>query len=184
MSDKNISMEYSWSYSSIWPYNGMVNDLWRGIQAEENYLVALGLFAYSEALGRMILNTVGDGGRGEGLKAYRHFTEKFIRYSFNDVDWKTIFGSFRNGLAHQFFIKKSGSGVYNEDGTKACGIDVSGDGFHVYIHSYFLHFVRGLQRALDNGDLKVDDPVFTTTATSSSSPSVILRLGDDSGLST
>ena len=182
MSDKNISMEYSWLYSSIWPYNGMVNDLWRGIQAEENYLVALGLFAYSEALGRMILNTVGN--RGGGPKAYRHFTEEFIGYSFKEDDWGIIFDSFRNGLAHQFFIKKSGSSACNEDGTKACGIDVSGDGFHVYIHSYFLHFVRGLQKALDNGDLKVDDPVFTTTATSSSSPPVILRLGDDSGLST
>jgi hypothetical protein len=59
MNTKTIEMQLRWKYSDRWPYSGMVNDIWRGIQAEQNYLVALGLFAYSEALGRIVLGTIG-----------------------------------------------------------------------------------------------------------------------------
>ena len=145
MSDKTIRMEYSWKYSSQCPYNWMVNDLWRGVQAEQNYLVALGHFAYSEAIGRRILGTTGK--FGGGADAFREFTKKYVGYDF--PDWKLVFNNFRNGLAHEFYIKQYGSAVYNDDGSAPCGIDVSGSSFSVRIHSYFRHFVKGVERALD-----------------------------------
>lgn len=151
---KEIQMEFQWKYGEdkYWPFNGMVNDLWRGVQAEQNYLVALGLFAYSEALGRMILKTIGQ--NGGGTEAFREFTEKYVGYTFtDDAEWKNVFDKYRNGLAHEFFIKKPGSVVYNEDGTAPCGITISGTAFEIRIHSYFLHFARGLERALDAGVL-------------------------------
>lgn len=151
MSIKNIETEYNWKHGGVWPFNGMVNDLYRGVQANENYLVALGLFAYSEALGRMILGTVGDNSKGSGLRAFQEFTEKYVGYKF--ADWVSLFDLFRNGLAHQFFIKKAGSGVYEDDGTAACGIIVTGAGLEVHMNSYFAHFARGLERAIDAGVL-------------------------------
>ena len=149
---KIIKMEYSWKYHSCWPYNGIVNDLWRGVQAEQNYLVALGLFAYSEVLGRRILGTIGQS--GGGTEAFREFTEKYVGYSFSDdAEWRMVFNKYRNGLAHEFYIKQPGSGVYNDDGSAKCGIDISGAHFILKIHSYFLHFVRGIESALDQGKL-------------------------------
>ncbi|HRY52437.1 MAG TPA: hypothetical protein P5089_01125 [Candidatus Portnoybacteria bacterium] len=150
MSKKNIELEYSWKYSEVWPYNGMVNDLYRGVQAEQNYLVALGLFAYSEALGRMILGTIGR--RGGGAKAFRAFTEKYVGYKF--VNWDEVFDLYRNGFVHEFYIKKIGSGVYNDDGLAKCGLVISGSVLHVLINSYFKHFAVGLERAIDAGVLQ------------------------------
>lgn len=149
MRDKVIQMDYGWKYASCCPFNWMVADLWRGVQAEQNYLVALGLFSYSEAIGRMILGTTGKG--GGGATPFREFTEKYVGYSF--ADWDAVFGSFRNGLAHEFYIKRYGSAVYNDDGSAPCGIDVSGGSFVIRIHSYFRHFVGGLERALAAGVL-------------------------------
>lgn len=151
MPNKTIQMEYDWKYKDLIPYSWMVNDLYKGVQAEQNYLVALGLFAYSEMVGRKILGTIGN--QGGGLVAFREFTEKQVGYSFTDQEWKDIFDKYRNGLAHEFFIKDNGGGVYNEDGTAACGIDISNK-FIVKINSYFKHFVTGLEKALDQNLLK------------------------------
>lgn len=150
MKNKEIQMEYIWKYNEIWPYNGIVNDLWRGIQAEQNYLVALGLFAYSEFLGREILNTIGNNARGEGLRAYREFTKNYVGYSFTKEKWKEIFNKYRNGFAHEFFNKESESAVINDDGLASCGIDISGKPYKLMIHSYFLHFAKGLEKAIEN----------------------------------
>jgi hypothetical protein len=127
----------------------MVNDLWRGVQAEQNYLVALGLFTYSEALGRMILRTTGK--RGRGWKAFREFTEQYVGYSFSN--WQEVYDNFRNGLAHSYWIKDVGA-VWDEDGSAPCGIDASGSVRAVRMRSYFMHFVEGLERALTAGVLK------------------------------
>lgn len=151
MNKKEIEMEYRWNYSHRWPFNGMVNDLWRGVQGEQNYLVALGLFAYSEAIGRMILGTIGK--NGGGLDAFKKFTKEYVLYSFTDDEWREIFNKYRNGFAHEFFIKVPGSAVYNENGTAKCGIDISKTPYTLRIHSYFLHFARGLEKALDAGVL-------------------------------
>ena len=153
MSNKTIEMEYAWKYNKLWPYNGMVNDLWRGVQAEENYLVALGLFVYSEILGRMILGTIGE--NGGGSVAFREFTERYIGYSFvNDAEWKEVFDKYRNGFAHEFYIKELRSAVYNEKGSASCGIDISQKPYKLCIHSYFIHFSKGLEKAIDLGVLK------------------------------
>ncbi|HLG34211.1 MAG TPA: hypothetical protein VI757_04970 [Bacteroidia bacterium] len=154
MDSENIEMVYSWKYTDAWPYNWMVNDLWRGVQAEQNYLVALGLFTYSEVLGRMILRTVGIS--GDGPKAFRKFTEEYVGYKFaDDREWKNVFDIYRNGLAHEFFIKSMGGKVYNEDGTAPCGITISGTFFELRIHSYFIHFTKGLEKAIDEKVLEL-----------------------------
>lgn len=149
MREKTIQMDYSWKYSSRCPYDWMVNDLWRGVQAEQNYLVALGLFTYSETLGRMIFRASGK--RFRGWRAFKEFTEKYVGYSF--PNWDDVYQKFRNGLSHEYWIKGVGA-VWDDDGSAPCGIDASGTVLAVRMRSYFLHFVNGLERALMTGVLK------------------------------
>ena len=149
----HVIMEYCWKYNKpgFEPYSWMVNDLYRGIQAGENYLVALGLFTYSEAVGRLILNTIDNNKIGAGLKAYKKFTKEYINYSFTEKEWKRLFDDVRNGLTHRYFIKNRFGTVFNEDedGTRSCGIEFDKDKINIYIHSYFKHFVAGLEKYLD-----------------------------------
>jgi hypothetical protein len=140
-----IVLEYSWKYSSSWPYNGMVNDLWRGVQANENYLVALGLFSYSEILGRNILNKLDV--HDDGLPYFKEFTIKYVGYK--DEDLKKLFDSARNGLSHRYFMKHQEGTVYNDQGNLPCGYEISATSIKIYIHTYFKHFVLGLEKYLD-----------------------------------
>lgn len=143
----HIIMEYPWKYnkSGFEPYCWMVNDLYRGIQAEQNYLVALGLFSYSEYLWRIILGNIGT--RNNGWKCFKKFTENYIGYSF--YDWEKIFDNIRNWLAHRYFIKTLGW-VYNDNWELGCWIKRLENGeLQIYIHSYFKHFVKGLEKYLD-----------------------------------
>ncbi len=154
MSTKIIDLEYPWKYNDgrNWPYNGMVNDLWRGIQADQNYLVALGLFAYSEMLGRELRGTVGNRNIGKGFEAYKEFTENFVGYAFEESLLKDIFDRYRNGLAHEYFIKSQNGMsaiIYNDDGNRSCGIVLSKGTAELYIHTYFKHFVAGLEKMLN-----------------------------------
>lgn len=144
-----LELELQWKYKNCPPpYNWMVNDLYRGIQAQENYLVALGLFVYSEALGRVILGTVGHS--GGGCEAFREFTEKYVGYSFEGGEWKNIFNDCRNGLAHQYFVKNKIGSILNEDGSRTCGIEMGKNNImNIYINSYFNSFVKGLEKYLD-----------------------------------
>ena len=151
----SIELEYpDWHYPDKIPYCWMINDLYRGVQAQQNYLVALGLFSYSEAIGRMILGTIGNNSRGYGLNAFREFTEKYVGYTFaSDENWALVFDRYRNGLVHQFYIKNVGAIIYNEDGSAPCGITISGLTLELRIHSYFKHFVGGLNNAMKAGVL-------------------------------
>lgn len=151
----SIELEYpGWKYPDKLPYYWMISDLYRGVQAQQNYLVALGLFSYSEAIGRMILGTIGDKRIGYGLNAFREFTERYVGYTFEtDKTWGWVFDKYRNGLVHQFYIKDMGAIIYNEDGSAPCGITITGQTLELRIHSYFNHFVKGLQNAIEAGVL-------------------------------
>ena len=139
-------MDFPWKYSSekYWPFNGMVNDLYRGVQAEENYLVALGLLAYSEAIGGLLIDLRV---MGDGCKCFRAFTEKYVGYKFNH--WGQLHDDIRNGLAHQYFIKNRLGVVLNDPGDRPSGISENAAGIEIYINTYFQHFVRGLEKFLD-----------------------------------
>jgi hypothetical protein len=148
MPKKIIEMHYPWKYSGAIPYSWMVNDLYRGIQAEQNYLVALGIFSYSEALGRMILGTIGNSRPGLGFVAFKEFTEKYVGYRFLDeAQWKKVFDISRNGLAHQYYLKSWEGKIYSDDGTAPCGIKISSSPIELRINSYF---VKGIENVIDS----------------------------------
>jgi len=138
-----VIKDYKWRYSDKWPYNGMVNDLYRGIQAGENYLVALGLFCYSEALGWEYTNK-----KSKDFNAYKIFTEKFVGYKFDNLE--EIYKDSRNGLAHRYFIKNRFGTINNDNGNMSCGIVVNSESdITINIRTYFKHFVIGLESMLD-----------------------------------
>lgn len=146
-----IKLEYQWKYGNKWPYNGMVNDLYRGIQAGENYLVALGLFSYSEVIG-----WEKRGARDSdvnGWECYKEFTENYVGYN-NISGLEEVFRDSRNGLAHRYFIKNKPGGIINDypEGGIRQGI-IKDTVINIYIYSYFKDFVKGLEKYIDEETL-------------------------------
>lgn len=150
MDTKTIKLIYNWKYKNKWPYNGMVDDLYRGIQANENFLVALGIIVYSEAVGGEI---IGFRKHGDGCKCFREFTEKYIGYKF--PDWGNIYDKVRNGLTHLYGMKAKVSEVNMDLGNLDYGISDKGEKIIIHVHSYFKHFVRGLEKYLDSKNFKI-----------------------------
>lgn len=150
MHTKTIKLIYNWKYKNIWPYCGMVDDLYRGVQANENFLVALGLIVYSEAIGREIFQTKKP---KDGSLSFQKFTEEYIGYKL--LDWKRIYTRIRNGLAHFYGMNVKISEVNMDVGNLNCGIEDKGDRITLHVKSYFNHFVRGLEKYLDTKRIKI-----------------------------
>lgn len=149
-----IEMKFAWKYDQDqhWPYNGIVNDLYRSVQAEMNYATAQLLFNYSEFIGRKMLGTVGSWKKGDDIKAYREFTKKYVGYKdISSKELEKIFNDCRNGLAHEYFVKGEYTAIMNDPGNLPCGIEKRGNNYTIYIHTYFNHFVHGLEHAIDEG---------------------------------
>ena len=148
---KKIKMECKWKYSDKWPYNGMVNDLYRGIQAEENYLVALGLFVYSEAIGWEIRGA--KKADQNNWECFKVFTKNYVGYR-NIHDLEKIFRDSRNGLAHIYFVKNRFGSIINDGGSKGCGIEANDSNVIIYVRTYFKDFKKGLEKYLDEQNKK------------------------------
>ncbi len=116
-----VKMQYPWKY--MWhinsPYNWMINDLFRGIQTNSNYLVALGIFAYSEAIGWKLRGE--DDKDSKGWLCYENFTKKYMGNSYDFMTYE-IRNSARNGLAHRYFVKNLPGRVSRDSGDLPCGI--------------------------------------------------------------
>lgn len=145
MDTKIIKLIYDWKYKDKWPYNGMVDDLYRGIQANENFLVALGILVYSEAIGREILNTRK---KKDGRDSFRKFTEEYIGYKF--PDWNRIYNRIRSGMIHIYGMNVKYTEVCMDAGNLDCGINDKEEKITLYVRSYFNHFVKGLEKYLDS----------------------------------
>jgi len=156
------------------------NDIERCIKAKANYVVALALLSYTEYLGALISGAIGS--RGEGgrnfKKALSYFLKKYkqvnssivIRYVDKDrkpmLDKKgnpkqdtEIYGLFRCGLAHEYFIKGLGKVNNNENGyadPRRIGIElenipkndtlyqISQKRFIFYTNEYFRDFKKAV----------------------------------------
>lgn len=136
-----------------WPYNGMVHDVQVAIDGKANYLAALGLVAYSEAVGREICES-----QGKAFARFNTFVGEYMGYEAVATDTKgKIYDWFRNGLAHEYFIKGNKSIVAMrlspEDkaaGKMVPGIIVSQDKQvkAFIVEEYFRDFQKGLARWL------------------------------------
>lgn len=150
-----------------WPesHKFMVNDLTKSIQcAKANYLVALGLFCYTEALGLQLLQL-----RAKNLKAkfngrdcFNIFAREYLEYGDVLDKHPNLYGIYRNGLCHEYFIKTNSGGqsvvalYFGEDKEKLIsqGININkgiaiddSDKFRVFIiEPYLRDFVAGVRK--------------------------------------
>jgi hypothetical protein len=153
-----------------WPevYQFMVDDLIRSIkEAKANYLVALGLFCYTEVVGRHILRfrekKINQLFRNNG-RCFKTFAKDYLGYGEILDKNPNAFDVYRNGLSHEFYIKKDPAGratgvflYYGDDERdrnkmRASGIDldkgiaISTDGVNrvFVIEPYLNAFIKGI----------------------------------------
>jgi len=95
-----------------WPYNGIVNDLRKAVEAGTNYLAALGMICWSEFIGRQIARRRWEPG-GSNFDCFARFVTGYMRYDLGPSAG-AVYGAFRDGLVHEFFIKGRDTTVATE----------------------------------------------------------------------
>jgi len=121
----------------------MINDLYRGLQTKSNYLVALGLLAYSEAIGWIIT-----GKKKQNYPCFEEFTKKYAGISnMEKKRWQKV----RHGLAHRYFAKVDflRIDVAGDIETEAVVADDGNKAITIYVDKYFYKFVAGVEKLLD-----------------------------------
>lgn len=139
---KNVKLFYAWKHRNPKPnpYDWMLDDLYRGIQTDSFYLVALGLLSYSEAIGWVILNEKNN----DSWDCYKVFTHNYIGYSnIKRKDWNDL----RNGLAHRYYGKNRTTTINNDNFHS--GIQSTKSTLSLHVGKYFQDFVKGLVKLLD-----------------------------------
>lgn len=155
----------------------MVNDLTKSITgANANYLVALGLFCYTEALGLQLLQfKARDVNRKfKSRECFHAFAGEYLNYQDVLEKHPNIYGMFRNGLCHEYFIKivrggQGGVSLYYSDDTENLisqgidptkGIAISKDGrFRFFvIEPYLNDFVVAVRRLSEEMQAKNWNP--------------------------
>ncbi len=148
------------------PYRWMVEDLQKSLDAGANYLVGLGLFCYTEVLGKKILTFRNPGEdfwkNKYNKQAFNLFLGEYMGYqNIIDSSGDKIYDLFRHGLAHQYFIKGTHSGVFlhfdppSEGQLKKLGVDTGRglivlNGNNVLLARIYLgHFLEGIQKFLE-----------------------------------
>jgi len=134
------------------PYSFMIDDLERSIKlAKANYLVALGLFCYSEIIGRYILRFKKRKANNSDsfntfVRDYMGYKKLINKYGDKIYDW------FRHGLCHEYYIKGEITGVYvvYDKKTSKQGIAISKDKTKRFlvIKPYLRDFKKGIIKFL------------------------------------
>ena len=151
------------------PYRWMAEDLHKSLNAKANYLVGLGLFCYTEVLGKKILEfrepEKNFWNNRYNRPAFNLFLGEYMGYQdIIDNSQDKVYDWFLNGLKHQYFIKGSNSGVYlyfdspSEKKLRERGIDTNKgliilDGNNILLAQiYFNHFLTGIQEFLQESE--------------------------------
>ena len=134
----------------------MVNDITAAIKGDANYLAALGLFCYTEIIGRSVLKLKTGQNKPSATKSFNEFLRNYMGYKklVDKHKWK-IYDWFRNGLAHEFPIKRTGVGqsgvfVQYDKRTSRQGIFLSNDNEarFIILKAYFRDFKKGIKKYL------------------------------------
>lgn len=161
------SKEYIIDYFHEFIFGFIYHDIDQCIRAQANYVVALALLSYTEYLGALVSGHIGLGNKGRQSfrKALSYFPEEYkqvndsIVIQYVDKDGKPvlekkgkkkgkpkqekeIYGLFRCGLVHEYFIKGE-SIIYNDPygPTKShIGIIKTGGKLEFHTNEYFRDF--------------------------------------------
>ncbi len=147
--DESIPLSID-EWFNLYVYNWMYKDLRRAIDAGANYLAALGLSVYSEALMQFEFE-----GNGNSQLRFDKFLE-LLPDEYKKVDAKLkslsskdgLYNRVRCGLAHEYFVKKKAT-IYREPkGAIPCGIiyNEKNDELFIILETYFTDFKRGAEK--------------------------------------
>ena len=111
------------------PYGWMIEELVhslyeRGGQIQGNYLTAIGLFCYSEIVGREIMkykNSHTGKKRFNNKKCFDLFLREYMEYEKLMDKYKNIYDWYRHGLCHEYKIKgpsETGVFVYYDESSR------------------------------------------------------------------
>jgi hypothetical protein len=139
-----------------WPYNGIMRDLTVAVEAGANYLAALGLICYSEFLGRRIAEMRNEP-PGTNFDCFKRFVCHYMGYDLGSLAG-AVYGSFRDGLVHEYFIKGRETAVATElhqldpaERVAGLAFDPTGGLRVFFVREYFRDFEAGLRKWLAEG---------------------------------
>jgi len=143
-------------------YDWMIYDVEKSFKAGALYLVALGLFCYSEIAGRDIFyfkNPKSKKSEFKNWKCFNLFVGEYMGYIDLLENNDRVYKNFRDGLCHEYHIKSEGkSGVfvyYDKDSIpkfKIHGIDTTkgiiNDQFNkvIILELYLADFKKGIEK--------------------------------------
>ncbi|GEM_PF-2706286 len=155
------------------PYGFMIEELVHSLyakndQVQGNYLTALGLFCYSEVIGREIMSykdSSTNKERFKNQKCFDLFLGEYMGYQELLVKYPNIYDWYRNGLCHNYKIKGSGNSetgvfVYYDppsilefkrvgiDTTKGILLSQKSQKRHFILRPYLEDFIKGIKKFL------------------------------------
>ena len=143
-----------------WPYNGIVRDLTVAVENGCNYLAALALICWSEFIGRQMARTRGEP-EGTNFDCFKRFVTGGMGYDLGPSAG-AVYGAFRDGLVHEFFIKGRDPAVATElhtldPATRFPGLafDPNGGLRVFFVRQYFQDFEAALRRWLGETGLRL-----------------------------
>ncbi|MBL7838104.1 MAG: hypothetical protein JNM67_11350 [Bacteroidetes bacterium] len=155
---KEIELFYNWNFKDFpefTTYNWMINDLYRGVQTDSNYLVTLGIIAYSEAIGWKIRGENDDD--KDNWARFKAFTNQYMGYDFTSKASEKLYRNIRNELAHHYFIKRGKESIKKwldkNNGPYSVISEVDGE-ITIFYNIFFNDFVNGVQKYLSELMLK------------------------------
>jgi hypothetical protein len=135
------------SFFKEYVFGFMCNDIERTMQQGCNFLCALGLVAYTEIMGRLVIGKLGE--EGYGRQSFRSFLkymgEKYVALDKSYDLYKRV----RCGLIHEYFIV--GPSTISMDALPALetGIKIDEKGItYFYVPTYFQNFKKAAERYL------------------------------------
>jgi len=176
INQKKLKERYAKYFELEKPYGYMIEELVHSLyekdgQIQGNYLTAIGLFCYSEIVGREIMkykNPYTNKKRLGNKKCFDLFLRDYMGYKSLMDDHKDIYTWYRNGLCHEYKIKgPSETGVfvyYDEsstpkfedfgvDTTKGILLSKESPKRMFIVLPYLEDFVKGIEKFLEEKNL-------------------------------
>ena len=110
-----------------------------------NFLAALGLMCYTEFAGKLM-----NDGKCDPSQDFNGFFDQLGKQYKIFRHKRKIYGSFRCGLAHEYYVKRSCT-IYMLKGIEKIGISQDNKGhYHFSVETYFNHFREAFDRLEKN----------------------------------
>jgi len=126
----------------------MCGDIERAMQQGCNFLCALGLVAYTEIMGRLVIGKLGEEGYGkESFCSFlRYMGEKYVELD----KIYNLYKKVRCGLVHEYFIVGPSTISMDVISALETGIKIDEKGItYFYVPTYFQNFKEASKRYLD-----------------------------------